>query len=587
MTRATTVPPDSGSGLGGAVPSRMGRSSTSLSTASDTSSSSTTSTSGISSAEDNCRQAWLSLAGWLRSGRLERGMSIADIARTTKIQARILEDLEMGITEGLPADVFVRGFVRNYARCVGLSEGEALARYSACSRDAGPVASPAATAVAEMYAPTTRRISTVVAVAPGSPAAEVHAASPSYARPGYARAATSPGSALSSSSYNSLPRATTESGLHSLAGVEALADRASGRRTSAIMQAVTPPPMATSVVYPRPAPRPAVGSGLVEVTAAAAAVASVSQVTQVAAPVAQVAPSWPVVREGSRQMVAVAAPPAMQSMAAVGSEAIASTSHAAQLINSASDPASDPAIDPAIDPQVIAAAVAVEPTRISSSHQWPAVTGKKRKNQKRQERKARKDGHQPPPRAQTVRPVIEEEIFESEASESALTASVITPVAAEPAVAAVAVAIEGWARTSAVPAAAAAPNVAAVADEFAEPLPVAAAPTEVWIPKMPPAPRPSRSFLSPTLTIDDADPESASQLQEDRSHDRDGRDSARRTFLPPILLEQDRANRQGGLTLAVIILLIAATLTLSYLMRSPSSGGAGMTSLDAPPTLLG
>ena len=52
---------------------------------------------------------------------------------------------------------------------------------------------------------------------------------------------------------------------------------------------------------------------------------------------------------------------------------------------------------------------------------------------------------------------------------------------------------------------------------------------------------------------------------------------------------EDRTARQGGLTLAVIILLIAATLTLSYLMRRPSSSGDGVT-LDesgARTTLVG
>jgi hypothetical protein len=54
------------------------------------------------------------------------------------------------------------------------------------------------------------------------------------------------------------------------------------------------------------------------------------------------------------------------------------------------------------------------------------------------------------------------------------------------------------------------------------------------------------------------------------------------SFLPPILLDRDdKSTRQGGLTLAVIILLIAATLTLSYLMRRPSLSGDGVTMRDA------
>src|SRR4051812_42470762 len=72
------------------------------------------------------------LAVWLCAGRTRRGMSLDDVAKVTKIQPRILERLEAGKLEGLPADVFVRGFVRSFARCVGLDEEEALRRYAAC-----------------------------------------------------------------------------------------------------------------------------------------------------------------------------------------------------------------------------------------------------------------------------------------------------------------------------------------------------------------------------------------------------------------------------------------------------------------------
>src|SRR5215470_16996263 len=74
-----------------------------------------------------------SLALWLRAGRAHRGMSLDDVAKVTKIQPRILERLEAGKLDGLPAEVFVRGFVRSFARCVGLDEREALRRYAACA----------------------------------------------------------------------------------------------------------------------------------------------------------------------------------------------------------------------------------------------------------------------------------------------------------------------------------------------------------------------------------------------------------------------------------------------------------------------
>jgi hypothetical protein len=80
----------------------------------------------------------------------------------------------------------------------------------------------------------------------------------------------------------------------------------------------------------------------------------------------------------------------------------------------------------------------------------------------------------------------------------------------------------------------------------------------------------SSPAIVPSLVIDDADPESAERLLEARA----SRDTPRRSFLPPILLDrEDRWARQGGLALAVILLLIAATLTLSYLMRRPGGDG--------------
>ncbi|MDX2094302.1 MAG: hypothetical protein SFX73_41110 [Kofleriaceae bacterium] len=112
--------------------------------------------------------------------------------------------------------------------------------------------------------------------------------------------------------------------------------------------------------------------------------------------------------------------------------------------------------------------------------------------------------------------------------------------------------------------------------------------TEPWTPRMPtvitptvPWRRPYASLSAakapvvPSLVIDDSDPDSADREREERVA---VKEPGRRSFLPPILLDrEDRTARQGGLTLAVIILLIAATLTLSYLMRRPSSTGDGVT----------
>lgn len=71
-------------------------------------------------------------------------MSLDDIAAETRIPPRSLVSLEAGRFEELPADVFVRGFLRSYARCVGLDADDVLRSYSALGFAAAPVASSTA-----------------------------------------------------------------------------------------------------------------------------------------------------------------------------------------------------------------------------------------------------------------------------------------------------------------------------------------------------------------------------------------------------------------------------------------------------------
>jgi cytoskeletal protein RodZ len=97
------------------------------------------------------------LALWLRGARARRRMSVDDVARVTKIQPRFLERLEAGeITAGeggMPAEVFVRGFVRSFARCVGLDESEAIERYAAIEHGGVPAAIHSAGALVESFLP--------------------------------------------------------------------------------------------------------------------------------------------------------------------------------------------------------------------------------------------------------------------------------------------------------------------------------------------------------------------------------------------------------------------------------------------------
>jgi hypothetical protein len=86
--------------------------------------------------------------------------------------------------------------------------------------------------------------------------------------------------------------------------------------------------------------------------------------------------------------------------------------------------------------------------------------------------------------------------------------------------------------------------------------------------------RASTVTARPVLIIDDAHPEDAERSQEERV---ERSDASWRSFLPPSLLDSDDGSHRGTLTLAVIILVIVATLTMSYLLRRPNVSGDGVT----------
>jgi curved DNA-binding protein CbpA len=56
----------------------------------------------------------------LRGYRERRGVSLHEIAAASKVGVRFLEYIEQERYSDLPATVYLRGFVQEYARCVGL-----------------------------------------------------------------------------------------------------------------------------------------------------------------------------------------------------------------------------------------------------------------------------------------------------------------------------------------------------------------------------------------------------------------------------------------------------------------------------------
>jgi cytoskeleton protein RodZ len=71
----------------------------------------------------------LSIGEQLRRERELRGISLREIADSTKIGKRFLEAIERNDLSTLPAPVFTRGFVREYARYLGLDADEMVDRY--------------------------------------------------------------------------------------------------------------------------------------------------------------------------------------------------------------------------------------------------------------------------------------------------------------------------------------------------------------------------------------------------------------------------------------------------------------------------
>lgn len=390
--------------------------------------------------------AKMSLSLWLRAGRANKGLSLEDVAKITKIQQRILERLEAGKLEGLPAEVFVRGFVRSYARCVGLDEAEALQRYS---------------------------------TAAGQPTAP-------------------------SASARALVESMTE-----------LAPAAAGRAPKHLRR------------DPRDAETDIAG----EATFAGGSLAALPKIETVT------------------EML-------LPETGTLMPEPVVSTFVAVEPIEPISESTPSDVVAPVIE--VIEVPVSLIETK--PVEHTPVETRSSKKKRGKKKRKAIATGTPADPT-----PVIE--TSPAPATEEIVVGAETTHVVADVAPVETAdVASEG--------------ATSDAATDVSEP-------TETWAPKMPtvvaasvPWRRPYASTTStapvvPTIVIDDADPDSAEREIEERAAQKE---PARRSFLPPILLDrEDRSSRQGGLTLAVIILLIAATLTLSYLMRRPSSTGDGVT----------
>jgi cytoskeletal protein RodZ len=93
-----------------------------------------------------------SLGSYLKKERELKQVSVAEMAQTTRIPVRILHQIENDEHASLPADVFVRGFLRAYARALDIDEEHVLGRFGGRQTPEPPPALPTTA-----YAPETGR----------------------------------------------------------------------------------------------------------------------------------------------------------------------------------------------------------------------------------------------------------------------------------------------------------------------------------------------------------------------------------------------------------------------------------------------
>jgi len=74
-------------------------------------------------------EAFLSFGRHLKSVRFEKGIRLEEVASETRVSLEILRAIEDENFDKLPTDVFVKGFLRAYAKTVGANGDDAVNRF--------------------------------------------------------------------------------------------------------------------------------------------------------------------------------------------------------------------------------------------------------------------------------------------------------------------------------------------------------------------------------------------------------------------------------------------------------------------------
>ena len=81
------------------------------------------------SPEDSTNMS-LTLGEKLRQAREERGFTVSEVSEQTRISPLYLDSIENDDYSNLPGGIFNKGFVKSYAKFVGINEQEALLDYT-------------------------------------------------------------------------------------------------------------------------------------------------------------------------------------------------------------------------------------------------------------------------------------------------------------------------------------------------------------------------------------------------------------------------------------------------------------------------
>jgi cytoskeletal protein RodZ len=75
------------------------------------------------------------LGQYLKREREFRGISLEEIASVTRIPFRHLANIEADAFEDLPAQIFIKGYMRAYSHHIGLDSDQVILRYEAVLAD--------------------------------------------------------------------------------------------------------------------------------------------------------------------------------------------------------------------------------------------------------------------------------------------------------------------------------------------------------------------------------------------------------------------------------------------------------------------